>query len=238
MPNLIDSVHHVVVITGAGFSSPSGLPVYRDSGTGWIDAEVEKLSHASAYGNHLEQLWPHWHSLARVAADAEPNAAHLALARWEQLLAAREKPGSLAIVTQNVDGLHQRAGSAGVIEAHGSILAARTLKKNSSLFDYEPEPGAGPPPAPDGDLRTRPDIVLFGEQPRGMRRAVQLIKRADLVLFAGTSGRVWPVAGLLDVANDSGAHTMLLNQQEWDAGHFDVIVLDDVVSLDDLVPQL
>src|SRR5699024_6593641 len=236
MASLIESVNHVVVITGAGFSAPSGLPVYRDGSAGWLDAETEKLSHASCYGNHLEQLWPHWHSLARAALDAEPNPAHRALARWEKLLAARDEPGSLTIVTQNVDGLHQRAGSMKVIEAHGSILKARELPRNSMLFDYEPELGGGPPRSPTGSLRTRPDIVLFGEHPWGMKRASKIVQRADLVLFAGTSGRVWPVAGLLNIANDSRSRTMLLNEQEWDAGHFDVVVIDDVQALDVLVP--
>lgn len=74
MPNLIDSVNHVVVVTGAGFSAPSGLPVYRYGGANRLDVRGEELSHASRYGNHLSELWERWHLLARQARDAQPNA--------------------------------------------------------------------------------------------------------------------------------------------------------------------
>lgn len=238
MTTMIDAIDKIVVITGAGFSAPSGLPVYRGSGTGWIDGDLEQKMRANRYGNHLQELWPHWHALAAKANNAEPNLAHLALTRWEELVTARG--GWLTIVTQNVDGLHSRAGGSDVIEAHGTITQARKLKQSSELFDYRPAlPGIddGPPAAPDGSTRTRPDIVLFGEKPRGMERTSQLVQEADLVLFAGTSGRVWPVAGLLNIANDSRPTTMLLNEQEWSTGHFDIVVIDDVLALDELVPR-
>lgn len=240
MPNLFDSVNHVVVITGAGFSAPSGMPVYRGSGIGWLDDDLEQKSRSDRYGNHLDELWVHWHNLARQATDAVPNAAHFALTRWQRLLAARDEPGALTIVTQNVDGLHQRAGSTDVIEAHGSILQARRLADGSPTFDFTPANSlvpATPPVSPDGHSRTRPDIVLFGEHPRRMEEASEAVQRADLVIFAGTSGRVWPVAGLLNIANESRARTMLLNEQEWKVGEFDLIVIEDVLALDELVPQ-
>lgn len=235
MPNLIESVNRVVV-TGAGFSAPSGLPLYRAGSAGWLDAEGERMSHASRYGNHLNELWPRWHELAGAALAADPNAAHRALARWERLLATRSEPGSLTVVTQNVDGLHQRAGSSAVLEVHGTMLAARELTSGSPLFDYRPDPEAGPPPSPRGSLHTRPDIVLFGEKPRFMLQATEAIKCADLALFAGTSGRVWPVAGLPKVAREYGVPTMLLNHEEWPYARFDITVLDDVLALDRLVP--
>lgn len=237
MPTLFESVNKLVVVTGAGFSAPSGLPVYRDGGVGWLDAEGEQMAHASRYGNHLPQLWERWHRLARQALEAQPNAAHRALARWEQHLVARGDSGWLKVVTQNVDGLHQRAGSTDVLEVHGSILSARRMNK-TQVFDYVPTPkDPRPPLAPNGSRRTRPDVVLFGERPRLMRKATHAVVDADLVIFAGTSGRVWPVAGLLEVANEHRTPAMLLNDQEWDHGHFDVIVLDDVLALDQLVPR-
>lgn len=239
MATMIEAVRHVVIVTGAGFSAPSGLPVYRNGRSGWFDSERERMSHANEFSQHLDILWPRWHQLAHLARTSEPNAAHLALARWERLLTSRNEPGSLTIVTQNIDGLHQRAGNTRVLEAHGTILKAHRIGGHS-LFDFTPSTDfiAGPPPeAPDGSRNTRPDIVLFGEQPRHMEAAVEAVQRADLVLFAGTSGRVWPVAGLLDIANQSRPRTMLFNQEPWAHGQFDVVVLDDVLALDQLIPQ-
>ncbi len=237
VPTMIDSVRKVVVVTGAGFSAPSGLPVYRNGGAGWLDEEGEKLAHASRYGNHLPELWRRWHALAQAARNASPNAAHHALARWERLLLARTEPGSLTIVTQNVDGLHQRAGSQSVLAVHGSILHARRMNR-TAVFEYEPNlHDPRPPQAPNGSRRTRPDVVLFGERPRHMRTAVKAVTEADLVLFAGTSGRVWPVAGLLEIAEKADVPTMLLNDTEWDHGHFDITIIDDVLALDQIVPQ-
>lgn len=241
MPNLIESVSRVVVVTGAGFSAPSGLPVYRNGGANWLDAEGEEISHAWRYGNHLPALWERWHRLAHEARSAEPNAAHLALARWERMLRARTTtrgaPGWLKIVTQNVDGLHGRAGSQDVLEVHGSILRAKRLGRTET-FEYAPTPeDPRAPEAPNGSRRTRPDVVLFGERPRRMREATRAVFDADLVVFAGTSGRVWPVAGLLEVANEAGTPALLLNQEEWDHGEFQVTVLDDVLALDKLVPR-
>lgn len=242
MLDLITSVRNVVVVTGAGFSAPSGLPVYRNGGANWLDAESERMSQASCYGNHLTQLWKQWHALAHAAKTAEPNAAHLALVRWERLLDFGDESGSgsMTIVTQNVDDLHQRAGSRDVIEVHGSIHRARLLNKQET-FGYEPAPdNPVPPAAPNGSHRTRPDIVLFGERPHGMKRAMNAVQQADLVLFAGTSGRVWPVTGLLDVAVEHGALTMLINHEPWVDGsalsRFDITVIDDVTALDALIP--
>lgn len=237
MPNLIESVNRVVVVTGAGFSAPSGLPVYRNGGSNWLDQEGEEMSHASRYGNYLPELWERWHRLAHQALVSEPNPAHLALARWERLLRARPEPGWLKVVTQNVDGLHGRAGSCDVLEVHGSILRAKHLGKTET-FEYAPTPDdPRAPEAPNGSRRTRPDLVLFGERPRRMREAIRAVSDADLVVFAGTSGRVWPVAGLLEVANETGTPALLLNQEEWDHGEFQVIVLNDVLALDEIVPR-
>ena len=240
LPNLIESVNRVVVVTGAGFSAPSGLPVYRNGGANWLDAEGEAMSHAARYANHLPELWERWHRLAHQSKNAEPNTAHFALARWERMLRARiaadGAPGWLKIVTQNVDGLHARAGSQDVLEVHGSILRAKRLNRTET-FEYEPTPkDPRPPEAPNGSRRTRPDIVLFGERPRRMPEAARAAAAADLVVFAGTSGRVWPVAGLLEVANEAGTPALLFNQEEWDHGEFQFTVLDDVLALDTLVP--
>lgn len=235
MTTFINAWTHVVVISGAGFSAPSGLPVYRGNGTelsraGWFTEDVAARMHATTYESHLEDNWAHWQVLAERARRAEPHPGHHALARWEHQLTTRSRPGSLTILTQNVDGLHQLAGSQRVHEVHGSILTSRDLESAASF----PTP-CSPIERP---LRIRPDIVLFGERPRHMQQAVEAIERADLVIFAGTSGRVWPVAGLLQIATDQPrTTTMLLNLEPWERGTFDLIVLDDVQALSQLVPH-
>lgn len=163
MTKSLPTARHVAVVTGAGFSAPSGTPVYRGGGSSWIDARTERMSHASRYGSHLPALWKEWHNLALAARAAEPNSAHRALARWEQ---------------------------------------------------------------------------QFGELPRHFKKAVSAVSGADLVIFAGTSGSVWPVAGLLEHARHGGAYTVLLNQALWreSMGSFDRVVLESVENLDALVP--
>lgn len=244
MSTVFESANHVVVVTGAGFSAPSGLPVYRNGGANWMDGETERLSHASRYGNHLSQLWRQWHELGQTLVSAQPNAAHLAMARWEQLLASRTPVGSLTVVTQNVDGLHIRAGNKGVLEVHGTLMKARRLN-GTELFDWTPDLDDPRPPllpalsaTRTATRRTRPDVVLFGEKPRFMQQATHAVKNADLVIFAGTSGQVWPVAGLLDVAHRAGVTTMLLNQTPWGDAAFAGVILDDVLALDQLVPSV
>lgn len=187
------------------------------------------MSHASRYGNHLETLWLRWHALAKAAQEAEPNIAHAALARWERRLGAQ---GRLTVVTQNVDGLHQRAGSSEVLEVHGTILRARRLN-GQHLFDFDPVHGGQPPMSPDGSQRTRPDVVLFGERPRHMKQAMAAAREADLLLVAGTSGNVRPASDLPAAARANGVHTVLLNQEPW--GQFDETLLHDVEVLADLI---
>lgn len=141
-------------------------------------------------------------------------------------------------VTQNLDGLRQRAGSTSVIEAHGTITKAREIGSND-LFDFNPVLGSSQPPlSPAGSRRTRPDIVLFGEQPRGMAEAITAVQSAQLLMFAGTSGNVWPISGLYDIAREAGVPTLLINDEPWRTGReCDITVIDDVTALDSLVPH-
>lgn len=243
MGTFINAWTNVVVISGAGFSAPSGMPVYRGDRdglerAGWFTNKIAAKMHRETYAAHLDENWSHWQELIDLALDASPHEGHHALVRWERVLTSRTHPGSLTIVTQNVDGLHQRAGSSHVLDVHGTILISREIATSERF----PSPHSDahetlPPAAPNGSRATRPDIVLFGEHPRQMTAAIDAVKGADLVVFAGTSGRVWPVAGLLQIANSQRrTTTMLLNLEPWEHGTFDVIVLDDVRALDQLVP--
>lgn len=213
----------VVVVTGAGISAPSGVPTYRQAGSGWTDSRREQMSHASRYGNHLAELWEFWGELRRLTAEAQPNAAHLALAELEER--CRAAGGWVTIATQNVDRLHQRAGSSEVHELHGSVHRSRCMRKSCAHTFEDPHvPASGAvPTCPRCGKALRPDVVLFGEQlSRALVGSVQeRLREADLCLYVGTSGNVWPVSDLVTVARRSGARCVLVNAEEWDNPHPD-----------------
>lgn len=230
----VTTARKVVVLTGAGISAPSGLATYRSGGSGWSDPDLEAKSHARVYGNHLATLWPWWDGLRRAFLAAEPNLAHLALAIWGNAL--RGTGGSLLVATQNVDGLHERAGST-TVPVHGSMHQGRCLTcrtvfpLDSTLFA---SPGAAPTCPGCGSTRTRPDIVLFGEQlpTAATRRVEQALLDADLLVAVGTSGRVHPAAGWVEAAREAGAWTALadLNEGDWEPWPFDTFLVGDAAK--------
>lgn len=173
----------VTVVTGAGVSASAGIPTYRDQGGNWSDENFEKMSHAQRYGNYLPALIPKWLTMGSAMLSAQPTPFHRAIADrgW-------------GVVTQNVDGLHQRAGSSGAIEVHGTLMNWRGLHAKSpgdlTLQDLLKVQGM----VDVASLRVRPDVVLFGEKPRMVKDAMKLIRQSDVVVFAGTSGNVFPVA--------------------------------------------
>lgn len=193
---------NIVALTGSGVSVSSGLKTYR-SDSGW-DEYANGIAHASRYGNHLPELWVHWTQMARAISSAEPNLAHIALA------AAGAK-----IITQNVDGLHQRAGSEEVIELHGDMRTMRCLRcKKTMDCDSSTE---SPVCLYCGSARVRTNAVLFGEQllSRNVKTAISWINEADIVFSVGSSGLVHPARGLLDNSLAQGKHTVLFDIEEW-----------------------
>ncbi|HEY3805998.1 MAG TPA: Sir2 family NAD-dependent protein deacetylase [Kofleriaceae bacterium] len=192
----------IVVLTGAGISRAAGLATYRGPGGLWSDPELEALLHVDSLRTQREAATAMFWTMHEAVARAEPTAAHRALAEFEA-----RSPGELMIVTQNVDGLHQRAGSRNVVEYHGSLRVWLCEQCKQRL-----EPPLGAPPACCGE-RMRPDAVLFGEMiPASAEHAVtRALRDCDLFVAIGTSGTVWPAAGFVRSAEYSGAHTMLLN---------------------------
>jgi len=178
----------VVVFTGAGVSADSGIPTFRGAGGLWRDFRAEDLATPEAFRRDPKLVWE-WYEWRRdLIRNAKPNAAHDAIAR----LAA-------PVVTQNVDGLHARAGSRDVIELHGNIFRARCVREGTTservdAFDEIP------PHCACGAL-LRPDVVWFGEMlpESAIARATTLIHATDLLLVIGTSGVVYPAAGLVGV---------------------------------------
>lgn len=209
---------HVVIVTGAGISAESGIATYRAAGSGWNDQHLEWRSHTARYGNFLPELWQFWGSLRAATTAAAPNPAHLALAAAEAR--TLQAGGSFLVATQNIDGLHQRAGSRDVIELHGSIHRTRCVRRACTgphLDGRLPEQGA-PLSCETCGKPARPDVVLFGESlaAADQRRVRQALRSADLCVYVGTSGNVWPVAGFVDEAAAAGARCVLVNADPWD----------------------
>ncbi|HVR44477.1 MAG TPA: NAD-dependent deacylase [Thermoanaerobaculia bacterium] len=186
----------VAVLTGAGISAESGIPTFRDAGGLWESYRAEDLATAEAFGRDPHLVW-RWYEWRRgMIRDAHPNEAHLALARLESGLAGR---GELTVITQNVDGLHGRAGSREVVELHGSIFRVRCVREQTWEERLEPFETL-PPHCRCGSL-LRPDVVWFGEMlpPGELERAAAAVRGADVLLVIGTSGVVHPAAGLISM---------------------------------------
>lgn len=177
----------VVVMTGAGVSADSGIPTFRGPGGLWRNFHPEDLATPQAFGRDPLLVWE-WYEWRRgLIREARPNAAHEALARLPDAL----------IVTQNVDGLHARAGSRDVVELHGNLFRVRCVREGKSRMHEDAFPDL--PPRCECGALLRPDVVWFGEAlpEDGMARAVSELHRADLLLVIGTSGVVYPAAGLV-----------------------------------------
>ena len=200
---------HVAALTGAGVSAESGLPTFRDALTGlWARHRPEDLATPEAFERNPALVWG-WYRMRREAAlRAEPNPGHLALARLESLVPR------FTLITQNVDGLHRRAGSRNVVELHGDITRVRCSRDGSVVERWEEPAEGGEPPGCDrcGAL-LRPDVVWFGEQlPEGtLRRAWAAVYECDVFLSVGTSNLVEPAASLPWTAAAEGATVVVVN---------------------------
>ena len=179
----------IVVFTGAGVSADSGIPTFRGAGGLWRDFRAEDLATPEAFARDPALVWEWYEWRRALVRDAQPNAAHHAIAKLDRAV----------VVTQNVDALHARAGSRDVIELHGSLFRVRCTRERTILEATAPFEQL-PPRCACGAL-LRPDVVWFGEMlpPAALERASQLISEADLLLVIGTSGVVYPAAGLVSL---------------------------------------
>jgi NAD-dependent deacetylase len=199
----------VTVLTGAGVSAESGIPTFREALTGlWARFSPEDLATPEAFARHPRVVWEWYRERREMVLRAEPNAAHRALARLERV------PGAprATILTQNVDGLHQRAGSTDVVELHGSLLRAR-CEREGTVVERWKEPDDPPPRCAGCGARLRPDVVWFGEMlPEGaLRRAMSAATACDAFLSVGTSNVVEPAASLPWAAAAAGAPVIVIN---------------------------
>jgi NAD-dependent deacetylase len=202
----------VVAFSGAGISAESGVPTFRDAGGLWEKHRIEDVATPRALRGNPRMVWEFYEMRRRSMLSVEPNAGHRAVAELETLFE------DVTVVTQNIDGLHQRAGSTRVLEVHGSLWRAGCLERCGRTVDPFPFPAPElPPPCGCGSI-LRPEVVLFGEMlPEDVfREAEELAARADVVLVIGTSSIVWPAAGIPLAAQSVGATVVEVNPERTD----------------------
>lgn len=199
------------VLTGAGMSAESGIPTFRDALTGlWSRFDPAELASEAGFRAHPQRVWDWYAERRENVRAAAPNAGHRALADFE-----RRHPGGLVVVTQNVDDLHQRAGLPDAVRLHGDILADRWLDRcvREPACDATAASPGRPPRCADCGNRLRPGVVWFGEclPPGALEAAEQAAQCCRLLLVVGTSGAVWPAAGLAGRARSHGAKVVIVN---------------------------
>ncbi|MGO2612151.1 NAD-dependent deacylase [Corynebacterium flavescens] len=200
------SAQHVVVFSGAGMSAESGLNTYRDADSGlWEGVDPLDMASIDAWERDPEPMWRWYHKRRRQAAQAEPNAGHLAIGAW----------GNKAqVVTQNIDNLHERGGATSVVHLHGSLFEFRCAECARAFSgDVETE---GPPLCPACGGLIRPGVVWFGEAlpQREWEMAEEEISLCDFLLIVGTSGVVSPAAQLPFLAEEAGVPIVEISPQE------------------------
>jgi NAD-dependent deacetylase len=200
----------ICALTGAGISAESGIPTFRGAGGLWREFRAEELATPQAFARDPQLVWE-WYDWRRgLIAAAEPNAGHRALAELEQ-----RSPG-FTLVTQNVDGLHRRAGSRSLLEIHGSIWMLRCTSCGREVQNERVPLAELPPRCEDCANLVRPGVVWFGEGlPRGVwDNAQQAAESAEVLLVSGTSAVVYPAASLVPLAKGAGARVIEINVDE------------------------
>ena len=210
----------IVVLSGAGISAESGVPTFRDSGGLWEGHDVEDVATPEGYERDPDTVLRFYDARRRAAASVTPNAAHRALARLEGAMG-----DDMLVVTQNVDDLHERAGSHSLVHMHGELRRALCTtcgarpEWDGDLIDRPPCPACG-------HRTLRPDVVWFGEMPYELERIERAVVACDVFVSIGTSGAVYPAAGYVALAAAFGARTVELNLEPSDAA----VPFDDVRS--------
>lgn len=198
----------VVVLTGAGISAESGVRTFRDGDGLWEEHRLEDVATPQAWDNDPVVVWRFYQARRRQLLEVAPNAAHKALATFA---AKREH---FTLITQNVDDLHERAGNTNTIHMHGRLKTLRCEQSGRSEVRMAESDLA------DDFLvcqccatpqRLRPDIVWFGEMPMQMEEIYAAVEQSDMFIVVGSSGNVYPAAGLVNIAHQAGARTVLVN---------------------------
>jgi len=196
----------IVVLTGAGISAESGVPTFRGSDGLWEGHEIEDVATPEGFARDPGLVQRFYDARRAALAGVSCNPAHVALARLEAALG-----DDFLLVTQNVDDLHERAGSERLVHMHGELLRARCLACGAAPRWEGPLAAAHVCPACGAKDQLRPDIVWFGEMPYEMDSLQRALARCQMFVSIGTSGAVYPAAGFVDLARRVGAQTLELN---------------------------
>ena len=199
-------IRNIVILTGAGVSAESGLATFRGPDGLWEGHRVEDVCTPEAFARDPALVHAFYDERRAKLGTVEPNPAHRALARLDE-----EWPGELLLITQNVDDLHDRAGSKRLVHMHGELAKGWCLRCDGR-FPWEGPMGQGAQcPGCGTGGAVRPDIVWFGEMPYEMERIDDALRRCDLFVSIGTSGAVYPAAGFVQSARYAGAMTLEMN---------------------------
>ena len=205
----LEQARSVAVLTGAGVSAESGVPTFRDANGLWNQHRMQDLATPSAFARDPKLVWEWYNWRRSVLAEVKPNPGHFALAEMERRVEA------FTLITQNVDGLHELAGSRNILRLHGSVWSVRCLACGLESVDLRIPMPEIPPHCDCGGL-LRPGVVWFGESlpPEIWKAAQQAARSAELFLVIGTSAVVYPAAGLAELAKASGARVVEINIAE------------------------
>jgi NAD-dependent deacetylase len=204
---LLRAARHIAVLTGAGVSAESGIPTFRDAQVGlWAQYRPEDLATPEAFERNPRLVWDWYAWRGEIVRGARPNPGHYALAEMQQ------RVPQFTLITQNVDGFHQQAGSTDVIELHGNIMRSKCSREDV-VVDQWAETDETPPHCPRCGAYLRPDVVWFGEllPPGALEAAVQAANTCDVFFSIGTSGLVEPAASLARMALDHRAAVVEVN---------------------------
>ena len=185
----------IVVLTGAGMSADSGLKTFRDSDGLWEGHDVREVATPQAWHENKEMVLEFYNQRREQAHEVDPNEGHKAVARLEEEY-------DVTVITQNVDSLHERAGSSDVLHLHGQLSKVRSEKDPSLIYDIGGDSIEIGDTAEDG-AQLRPHVVWFGEPVPNMRKATGIVPEADILIVIGTSLVVYPAAGLVDLVPGS-----------------------------------
>jgi NAD-dependent deacetylase len=183
----------IVVLTGAGVSAESGIKTFRDADGLWEGHDIMEVASPVGYLNNPELVLDFYNKRRKQLAEVQPNLAHT-------ILAELETDFNVSIITQNVDDLHERAGSTKVIHLHGELLKARNEQDINSIINWNTDILLGD--FDKNNIQLRPHIVWFGEEVPEMERAMEIIEEADYLLVIGTSLQVYPAAGLINYVSE------------------------------------
>jgi len=213
--NAFKKARSAAVLTGAGVSAESGVPTFRGKDGLWRNFRAEELATPSAFSRDPKLVWE-WYSWRReIIRDIKPNPAHNIIAEWENTF------NDFCLITQNVDGLHAKAGSQKILELHGNIWRVRCTKEEKTFLNHEVL-SDNVPPLCECSALFRPDVVWFGEAlPEGIiSKALENIRRCELFFVIGTSAIVEPAASLPLIAKQSGAYVIEINIDRTPISHF------------------